>query len=33
LSGEEFSPGTLEMIYLLWRDKSLERINNVLKNI
>jgi hypothetical protein len=33
LSWEEFSPGTLEMIFLLWREKSLHRINNVLKNI
>ena len=33
LSWEEFSPGTLEMIFLLWREKSLTRIENVLKNI
>ncbi len=33
LSWEEFSPGTLEMIFLLWREKSLHRINNVLNNI
>ena len=30
LSGEEFSPGTLEMIFLLWREESLKRINNVI---
>lgn len=33
LSGEEFSPGTLELIYLLGKEKSLERINNVLENL
>lgn len=33
LSWEEFSPGTLEMIFLLWRETSLKRINNVLNNI
>ena len=33
LSGEEFSPGTLELIYLLGKEKSLERIDKVLKNL
>ena len=33
LSWEEFSPGTLEMIFLLWREESLNRINNVLNTI
>jgi glutamyl/glutaminyl-tRNA synthetase len=33
LSGEEFSPGALEMVYLLGRDKSIERLNKVLETI
>lgn len=33
LSWEEFSPWALELIYILWREKSIERINELLKNI
>jgi glutamyl/glutaminyl-tRNA synthetase len=33
LSWEKFSPGALEMIYILWINKSEERIKKVLKNI
>ena len=33
LSWEQFSPGWLEMIYILWVKKSIERIEKVLKNI
>jgi glutamyl/glutaminyl-tRNA synthetase len=30
LSGEEFSPGALELIYLLKKEKSIQRIENIL---
>ena len=33
LSWEQFSPWALEMIYILWTKKSIERIEKVLKNI
>jgi glutamyl/glutaminyl-tRNA synthetase len=33
LSWERFSPGALEMIYILGIKKSIERIEKVLKNI
>lgn len=33
LSGEEFSPGTFELIYILGREKSIQRIENYLKNL
>lgn len=33
LSSEEFSPGALELIYILWLKKSIERIENILKLI
>ncbi len=33
LSGERFSPGALEMIYILWVGKSIERIEKVLKDL
>ncbi len=33
LSWEQFSPGWLEMVYILWNQKSIERIEKVLKNI
>lgn len=33
LTGEKFSPGALEMIYILWNRKSRERIEKVLKEI
>jgi hypothetical protein len=33
LSWEKFSPGGLEMIYILWNKKSIERIEKVLKNL
>ena len=33
LSGEQFSPGWLEMIYILWTKKSIERIEKVLENL
>jgi len=33
LSGEQFSPGWLELIYILWREKSIERIEKILKNL
>lgn len=33
LSGEKFSPGTLELIYILWKDTSLNRINTVLEQL
>jgi glutamyl/glutaminyl-tRNA synthetase len=32
LSGEEFSPWALELIYILWVDESKRRIKEVLKN-
>jgi glutamyl/glutaminyl-tRNA synthetase len=32
LSGEEFSPWALELIYILWIDKSIKRIKETLKN-
>lgn len=32
-SGEQFSPGALEMIYILWREKSRERITKLLKQL
>jgi len=31
LSWEQFSPGWLELIYILWREKSSERIEKILK--
>ncbi len=33
LSWEKFSPGTLELIYILWKEESLRRINKVLETI
>lgn len=33
LSGEEFSPGALELVYIMGREKSIERIENILKQI
>ena len=33
LSWEQFSPGWLEMVYILWNKKSIERIEKVLKSI
>jgi hypothetical protein len=33
LSWEQFSPWALEMIYILWKEKSIERIEKVLNNI
>lgn len=33
LSWEEFSPWALELIYILWVEKSIQRINNTLSNI
>lgn len=33
LSGEQFSPGTLELIYILWNKKSVERIEKTLKSL
>jgi len=33
LSGEEFSPWALELIYILWKEKSIQRIKKVLKFI
>lgn len=33
LSMEQFSPGGLELIYILWREKSMERITKVLNQI
>jgi nondiscriminating glutamyl-tRNA synthetase len=33
LSGEEFSPGALEMVYLLGRDESIKRLSKVLETI
>jgi glutamyl/glutaminyl-tRNA synthetase len=30
LSGEEFSPWALELIYLLKKEKSIQRIENIL---
>lgn len=33
LSMEQFSPGALELIYILWREKSIERIQKVLNQI
>lgn len=33
LSGEEFSPGALELIFILKREKSIQRIENILKTI
>lgn len=33
LSGEEFSPGALEMVYLLWKEESIKRLNRVLGTI
>lgn len=33
LSWEEFSPGALELIFILWIEKSSQRIENILKNI
>jgi len=33
LSGEEFSSGALELIYILWIEKSRQRLEKVLKNI
>ncbi len=32
-SGEQFSPGALEMIYILWVEKSRERIEKLLKDL
>ena len=32
LSWEQFSPWALEMVYILWTSKSIERLNNVLDN-
>lgn len=31
LSGEQFSPGALELIYIFWREKSIEKIEKSLK--
>jgi hypothetical protein len=33
LSWEQFSPWALELIYILWNNKSIERIKKVLKNL
>ena len=33
LSMKKFSPGALELLYILWREKSIERISKVLKDI
>ena len=33
LSMKQFSPGALELLYILWREKSIERISKVLKDI
>ncbi len=33
LSGEEFSPWAFELIYILWKEKSIVRINKFLDNI
>jgi glutamyl/glutaminyl-tRNA synthetase len=33
LSGEEFSPGALELIYILGNKKSSERVEKLLKEI
>jgi hypothetical protein len=33
LSGEEFSPWALELIYILWVDEAKKRIKNILNNI
>jgi len=33
LSMEQFSPGALELLYVLGKDKSIERIEKVLKDI
>jgi hypothetical protein len=33
LSWEQFSPGALELIYILWIDKSITRIEKVLKSL
>lgn len=33
LSWEQFSPWALELLYILWIDKSIQRIEKVLKNI
>ncbi len=33
LSKKEFSPGALELIYIFWREKSIEKIENVLKEL
>jgi len=33
LSMEKFSPGALELIYIFWRQKSIQRIQEVLKQI
>jgi glutamyl/glutaminyl-tRNA synthetase len=32
LSWEEFSPGALELIYILWVEESIKRIEKVLSN-
>jgi glutamyl/glutaminyl-tRNA synthetase len=31
LSGEKFSPWALELIYILWKEKSIERLEKSLK--
>jgi nondiscriminating glutamyl-tRNA synthetase len=33
LSMQQFSPGALECIYILWREKSIERIQKILKDL
>jgi len=33
LSWEEFSPGALEMVYILWLEKSIFRLKNVLSSL
>ena len=33
LSMKKFSPGALELLYILWREKSIQRISKVLKDI
>lgn len=33
LSGEEFSPGALELIFILGREKSIQRVQKVLSLI
>jgi len=33
LSGEEFSPGALELLQILGKEKSIERLQNILKQI